>query len=337
MGMKCIECNRTKGKRICPLKADALICPRCCATIRGLECLGCSHFESAMVYAAQNRSGGQGFPHIERNLETEHAIDIALDMLENEQLVEAETLMNDLYARDPDSYLVLYVMGTLLSMQGRPDEGIRFLKQSIEKFPYFAEAHFNLGVNFKNLFDMSNTFKSMRRVVELANPDQDIHGQAKSILKAIAESVRRNDQVDMDTYLDTRDVFEEAVEFMQAKRWSLAIGRFEDVLKVLDSHVQSLGNLGICHAGQGEITRAIEYLDKALAIDPDYDLAASNKVHIEHLAPGEKLDGDISVTDFYQDRMLGQYKKGSALLSQRQDAAERALRLAAGENRDGDG
>jgi tetratricopeptide (TPR) repeat protein len=51
--------------------------------------------------------------------------------------------------------------------------------------------------------------------------------------------------------------------------------------------VQSLGNLALCHAFLGDKQKALETLDKALAIDPEYLPARQNKAIILALPEGE--------------------------------------------------
>ena len=51
-----------------------------------------------------------------------------------------------------------------------------------------------------------------------------------------------------------------------------------------------------------ELDEAVEKeVDKALGIDPDYELAMVNKALTEALAPGEKLDAQMRTIEYYKD------------------------------------
>jgi len=66
--------------------------------------------------------------------------------------------------------------------------------------------------------------------------------------------------------------------------------------------LQSYGNLGICYACLGEKESALSYFDKALEIDPNYQLAASNRLLVEKLEKDEKLTlPEIKSVNYYVD------------------------------------
>jgi tetratricopeptide (TPR) repeat protein len=51
----------------------------------------------------------------------------------------------------------------------------------------------------------------------------------------------------------------------------------------------------------GEKVRALECLNKALAIDPNYEMAIVNKMLIERLDDGERLEGNIECIDYARE------------------------------------
>jgi tetratricopeptide (TPR) repeat protein len=81
----------------------------------------------------------------------------------------------------------------------------------------------------------------------------------------------------------------------------LAIDLFRRVLSTDPKHVQSWGNLGLAYAGIGERGKALECLDKALELDPEYEIAAVNRIGIEKMREGERLEGKIDSVDYYRD------------------------------------
>ncbi|MEK6777897.1 MAG: tetratricopeptide repeat protein [bacterium] len=65
-------------------------------------------------------------------------------------------------------------------------------------------------------------------------------------------------------------------------------------------HIEGIhyGNLGLAYAGLGEKARALECLNKALEIDPDYEVAIVNKALVERLDQGERIEGNIESVDY---------------------------------------
>ena len=57
------------------------------------------------------------------------------------------------------------------------------------------------------------------------------------------------------------------------------------------------GNLGICYAQVGRKSDALAAFDKALELDPQYELAIVNKAMTESMAEGEKLDSKVKTVD----------------------------------------
>jgi hypothetical protein len=79
-----------------------------------------------------------------------------------------------------------------------------------------------------------------------------------------------------------------------------AINLFKCVLET-DPNIFSHGEhgAGICwHWREG---KALECLDKALELDPEYEIAAVNRIGIEKMREGERLEGKIESVNYYRD------------------------------------
>jgi tetratricopeptide (TPR) repeat protein len=81
----------------------------------------------------------------------------------------------------------------------------------------------------------------------------------------------------------------------------LAIDLFRRVLSTDPKHVQSWGNLGLAYASIGERGKALECLDKALEFDPEYEIAAVNRIGVEKMREGERLESKMDSVDYYRD------------------------------------
>ncbi len=105
----------------------------------------------------------------------------------------------------------------------------------------------------------------------------------------------------LDTYLNNSDTFNKAFAALQNREFISAISLFKRVLATDPKHVQSWGNLGLAYAGVGEKGKALECLDRALELDPEYEVAVVNRIAIEKLSEGECLEGKIDSVNYYRD------------------------------------
>jgi tetratricopeptide (TPR) repeat protein len=302
MKKKCIECNKARGKRGCKLHDNALICPRCCAEIRSQKCAECSYYKSAEIYNIEKyRKSGRNDFIIEINEEVEKSVDGALKLVESKRFDQAKSILTKLLKDHPKNHLVLYGMGVLLAYQDQGDEAIDYFKRATDIYPYFVEAHYNLGVAYKNKLDVSNMLKSLKKVIQIGDSEELCVKQAKDLIRTVEEGIRKTDGVDLDTFEKSQDEFERATILMEKKEWRKAIEGFEKSIRILDSHPQPYGNMGICYAKLGKKGQAMTAFDKALEIDPNYELAIVNKAATESLKEGEVSDGGVGITDYYKE------------------------------------
>ena len=146
------------------------------------------------------------------------------------------------------------------------------------------------------------------------------HQQAKSLLDDVENLVREQHGTDMETYGKAQEQFQLGVDLMERREWEKAIHTFVAAERIVDAVPQVYGNLGICYAQLGRKSDALAAFDKALELDPQYELAIVNKALTETLAEGEKLDGKVKTVEYYKDfpmqnRSYVQYFLDEALLA----------------------
>lgn len=279
-----------------------LICPRCCADIRNVECDSCSYYHAAENYQAEKfqKSGGRGFV-IELDETVEKEVDKALGEIEKKRFAKAEKILAPLFQSHPDNHYIHYGMGALNAFKGENRKAIDHFQKAIEIFPYFVEAHYNLGIAYKKEVNIAGMVRALRKVVRLAEPDDLVYREAKEMLSFMAQSVRKVNGTDLDTFIRAQDIFEIGMRFMEKGEWEKAVEAYTKSLALNASTPQPFGNMGICYAKMGKKEEAIAAFDRALAIDPDYELAMVNKALTEVLAPGEKLDAQMRTIEYYKD------------------------------------
>jgi tetratricopeptide (TPR) repeat protein len=301
--MKCVVCASARGKRICRIREQSSVCPGCCAEIRNPECGGCSYYADAAKYGVDKMKNSNFRDFTEQIApEVDKAVDDALKIAERGNIPKAEALLTGLREKHPDVFKVQYGMGTLHAMKGNFRESVFLLGKCLETFPYFIEAWFNKAVAYKNLGDLGNTVRSFRKVVEVGDRDHHLAIKARKLLRDMETSIGRNYGLPIDRYLESMDEFERASALMREKEYEKAITGFNDVLAVIKYHPQSYGNLGLCHAFLGNKEEALSAFNRALAIDPMYKPAFTNRAILLNLPEGEKMSDDyVKKVDFYRD------------------------------------
>ncbi len=308
---KCTVCVKVKGKRKCKIRENSLICPRCCAAIRGEDCDGCSHYIQSKKYAVEKmkKSGFRSFT-VKIDPEIEDAVDKALEFVENGNLAKGEELLTELLGKHPDLHMVQYGMGTVQAMKGNYEKSIIYFDKALEIFPYFIEAWFNRGVSYKKIRDVGNTVKSFQKVVELGDPKEPFVVSALKLLHDLELTSLHESGLPLEQYVETMDVFEKAfLSMKEGKNYTKAILGFEKVLAQNPNHPQSYGNIGLCYAYLGKKDEALAAYEMALELDPSYAPAKQNRLALLSLQDGERLqDQPTETVEFYKDRMVDEEK-----------------------------
>lgn len=300
---KCVICFKVKGKRICKLKESSFVCPRCCAEIRNTDCSGCSHYIQAAKHSLQKmkKSKSKEFTVI-IDPEIDDAVDKALALVERGDIEAGEKSLIDLIKIHPHLHIVQYGMGTVLAMKGNYAESIVHFDNCLEIFPYFAEAWFNRGNSYKNLFNIGEAIRSFQKVIEFGDSQDDFVKSSKQIINHMAQSIFKDTGLSLDLYVKSMDDFNNAFSIMQNREYERAIAEFQNVLKLNKTNAQTHGNLGLCYAFLGHKEKAIQAFDQALAIDPEYEPATMNKAIVLSLKNGEKLpDDSVKTIEYYKE------------------------------------
>jgi tetratricopeptide (TPR) repeat protein len=208
--------------------------------------------------------------------------------------------MRELLRKYPNYHTVLYGMGVCHVLQDRFEDAIEFFKRAVAIFPYLTEAHFNMGMACIKLGDIAGVIRAFREVIRVGG-NQDLVSEAKRRLDNLERMVRKLHGFDMDTFLSNSDTFDKAFAALQNREFTSAISLFRRVLVTDPKHVQSWGNLGLAYASIGERSKALECLDKALELDPEYEIAAVNRIGIEKMGEGEPLEWEMDSVNYYRD------------------------------------
>ncbi len=295
----CSICGLSKAKRPCKIKDQVRICPVCCSKLRSGQCEGCTYYEAYVRYKAERPKKEKHFTTL-INPEIDEECDRILSFVEFGHVSRGEKLMTDLLKKYPDYHTVLYGMGVCYALQDKPEEAIELFKRAVAIFPYLTEAHFNMAMAYIQIGDIAGVVKAFKEVIRVGGKEELV-SEAKRRLNDLEITVMKLNGFNLDTYLNNSETFDKAFAALQNLEFMSAINLFRRVLSTDPKHVQSWGNLGLAYAGIGERGEALECLDKALELDPEYEIAAVNKIAIEKMREGERLEGEIDSVNYYRD------------------------------------
>lgn len=225
-----------------------------------------------------------------------------LEQGEREARLQAELMA--LAKQHPLHHLPQFGLGVFqLQVNDDPAAALPFFQRAVEIFPYFAEGYYNLAGCATKQGDMRKAVESLRKAIRYTD-DADIIGRAREQLKALEAIVTENGPFGtLDDYVANQVTFDEAFEALVRKDFARAAQGFCKVLEQNPKHVQSYGNLALAYAGLGRKAAALECLDKALALDPDYLPARSNKRIIEVMEEGPTPIIHMAETQFYREQL----------------------------------
>jgi tetratricopeptide (TPR) repeat protein len=311
--LKCNICKSKRAKRKCS-KVDSMICTLCCADNRNEElCSKCSYFKTAQNYNKSKQNNKKHFI-IKIDEEIEKSVDTALILVERQQIQKGRELLSQLLNKYPENHAVNYGLGVTYAFEGNHELAIPYFKKATEVFPYFTEAYYNLALAYKEELDLKNAITNFTKVCDIGDPTEQFTLDAKNFITDLEEQIFRTDKISLDQYFEAQELFENSHDKMVEKKWELAKIGFKKVLEITPNHTQSLGNLGLCYGHLGEKNKALDTLDKALAIDPYYEPAIINKKAIESAKDGEPITvGKIASVEYYKDSYNIQPKKRSTL------------------------
>ena len=303
MKLKCPICSAEKGRRVCRIRQQSSICSRCCAQIRNPDCSGCPHYSQAEAFAREKNLTSDT-PHFTIRIDpkVDEAVFQALDLAEQGDFARAQELLVVLRDRNPDLHIVHFGIGTVLALQNAHEQAIIHFDKCLAIFPCHVEAWFNKAVAHKELLDLKNMVAACRKVILWGDKKDDFVVTAASILQNYSESIQKECAMSVAEFEQVMAGFEQAVMEMEEHNIEQALIGFQTVLKRHPKHLQSWGNLGLCHGLLGQKQEAMAALNKALEINPNYGPAQLNRVSVAELKEGERLPANqLQTVDYYKD------------------------------------
>jgi tetratricopeptide (TPR) repeat protein len=162
----------------------------------------------------------------------------AMEKIQNDDLEGALEMLQGLVEEYPDDSNVHYLLGVTLGRLQRYEEAIPELIRVTELSPEFAPAYQQLGFCYQSLKDMDTALEYYKKSAEM-------------------DPANATNQYNL------------GLIFFEMNRIDEALGYFEKALTAKAYDLDTLEMIARCYVNKGDLTRAIEYLEKARALAKD--------------------------------------------------------------------
>lgn len=205
--------------------------------------------------------------------------------------------------------MVNFLQGVCFIQREHYQEAISFFEEAIRINPWFSEAYFNLATLYRQEIKTLQFVAYYKKIIEIEGEHGDLGKLAKKELNWFEEMIQKTSGQTLEEHLQGSKLFDEASACLRRGHHQEAISLFQQVLALDPNHVQSYGNMALAHSALGEQKIALQYLDKALLLDPTYEPAQQNRENILRLKEGKKSPFKVEEVLYYQEKLASEGRK----------------------------
>lgn len=213
---------------------------------------------------------------ITRELTVEEAIQVAILLQKNDQLVEADAVYRRVLEMAPNHPDALHYSGVLAHQQGRIDDAIRLVEKSLQVQPEYADWHSNLGIMLQAQGKLEEAGVAYRRAIAL-NPE---HANAHSNLGVILRLTGHPEESEA-AYRKAIAIYPQHIDAYHnlgillngLKRTQEAVECFCKVIVLRPHHPEARRMLALAHCALGQVDEAIKIFKEWVAEEPDNPIA----------------------------------------------------------------
>jgi predicted O-linked N-acetylglucosamine transferase (SPINDLY family) len=251
-------------------------------------------------------------------------------LLRLDRHAEALAFADKALALKPDYAEALNNRGAALTKLGRFEEALASCDRAIELQPDYAEAFSNRGHALHELRRFDDAFASCDRAIALKPDYADAYSNRGNTLTELA----RLDEAFVDYERATTLKPDLAAAWLGRGNLLLynnhpaeALAAFTRVMEIEPQSYKGMTQLGWYHSRLGDMDAAVAWIDKALAIQPDFADAISNRIFFTDFSPASGFAEQQAARRLWWEHVGAKIAPRSAALHHNDRDPERRLVL----------
>jgi predicted TPR repeat methyltransferase len=211
-----------------------------------------------------------------RELTLDEAVTLAILLQKNDQLAEAEELFRRVLETAPNHPQALHFAGVLAHQQGRHDDAIALVEQSLALEPDRADSYNNLGIILQSAGKFEAAIAAYERAISIDSRHANAYSNLGVLLRATgkpaeAEAAYRTaierDPEHIDAYTNL------GILLNGLRRTEEAAACYCKVITLRPKHTEARRLLALAHCVLGEVDEAVKIFEEWLSDEPDDPVA----------------------------------------------------------------
>ena len=212
-----------------------------------------------------------------RELTLEEALEIAIQLQQDDRLAEADAVYGQILATAPDHPRALHYAGVLAHQLGRSSDGIALMEKSLAAVPDRADWHSNLGIALQECGRLDDAIEAYQRAIALDPGHANAHSNLGVLLRATGKPAEAEAAYRTAIRLDPEHVDAHnnlGVLLNGLKRTEEAVACFCRAITLRPKHPEARRLLGLAYCTLGETDEAIRIFEEWLAEEPGHPIAS---------------------------------------------------------------
>lgn len=207
------------------------------------------------------------------------AIQNAINLIQNQQLTEAEKLLRETVKKNPANVDAKFLLGTVLIQIKKPDEGIKFLEGVLKINSKHLQANYNLALIYSSRGDNKKAIPFLEKAAGIFPPGKTPNTDDIRLLTVltrvyIAEKRKTEAEklilfIEKVSSQDIRILFTLGLLQAELGNYEKAAQVFENVNSQRPSSLEVLYNLGIAYYNMDKLAASRKALLEAANLNPD--------------------------------------------------------------------
>ncbi len=212
-----------------------------------------------------------------RELTLEEALEIAIQLQQDDRLVEADAVYSQILAAAPDHPRALHYAGVLAHQLGRGSDGIALMERSLAAVPDRADWHSNLGIALQECGRLDDAIEAYHRAIAVDPGHANAHSNLGVLLRATGKPAEAEAAYRAAIRLSPEhaDAYNNlGVLLNSLKRTAEAVACFCRAITLRPKHLEARRLLGLAYCTLGESDEAIRIFEEWLAEEPGHPIAS---------------------------------------------------------------